>query len=834
MMLRNLDWNFVLDEIKSMATSMEAKSFILETVHFASASEAEESVRNIFAAQEILSVGPRPFMESLDLFEAWFQRLKKKATLKPLEIKDVRHFCQEALALKESLKLTPSFIQSPASNATSTDTGIDSEIDTVDSWAVRTEYSLMKAEEPLSAIDQILTIGGEIRSDASEKLFNLYNEKTSLMRQVHSNLDRLVKDHQLENVLQDKYVTTREGRWVLPIRSGMRHYLEGIIHSSSQTKQTVYMEPELVVPLNNRIRQIEVEIEEEIERLLFELSQYLQSKNDEFAMTKKIMIDVDILLAKSQWALLTDSQPFTFADPQNPAMELVQVRHPLLVTQQKKVVSNSITLEPKKSILLLSGPNAGGKTVLLKSIGLAAQMSRCGLPILAESSSVIPFFKDITVGIGDTQSIGEDLSTFAGHLKILHSASLQKGFDHLVLVDEICGSTDPEEGSGLARSFIEEFAANHIFAVITSHLGPLKSGWKDTDVVLNGSLEYDRNSGRPTYQFLQGVAGDSLALQTAQRVGVPTHILDRAKQFLTPESRARLSAMEELEKMKSDMILLQEHLRKELQQTKFEKSRLMAEKTKLEKEREQILKQVEKDAQKKVEEAITHAKVEDTFKRHRTLQDIKYNLPEIVKAPLGEGNDAQSGGHWSGNNENGSRGSNGGSAGGGSGFAIKTSEEFAKRFPAGTKIFVPRLNQDGIVQSTPNSKGEVQILSGSLRISLHWQDLKPAQKSTNMTSEILRRSSSVSPQFVVVDADRSLDLRGKTTEEAIEILEVELDQAAIRKEDRIKIIHGHGTEALKKAVRAYLSRSLYVKKWKAGASDQGGDGITWVELSSGD
>jgi DNA mismatch repair protein MutS2 len=213
------------------------------------------------------------------------------------------------------------------------------------------------------------------------------------------------------------------------------------------------------------------------------------------------------------------------------------------------------------------------------------------------------------------------------------------------------------------------------------------------------------------------------------------------------------------------------------------------------------------------------------------LQDIKYNLPEIVKAPLGEGNDAHSGGHWSGNNEN---GSSGGSAGGGSGFAIKTSEEFAKRFPAGTKIFVPRLNQDGIVQSSPNSKGEVQILSGSLRISLHWQDLKPAQKSTNMTSEILRRSSSVSPQFVVVDADRSLDLRGKTTEEAIEILEVELDQAAIRKEDRIKIIHGHGTEALKKAVRAYLSRSLYVKKWKAGASDQGGDGITWVELSSGD
>lgn len=788
-MFENLDWMLVLQEIEKLATSQEGRLNILKTNICKSASEAEKSVLSIFQAQRILTQ-IRPVMESIDLFEPWIQRLRKKATLKTIEIKDVRFFCQEALALQESLK----------------DLTLDSE------WIFEMHSNLMRAEEPLGAIDQIITPSGDIRSDASEKLYNLYHEKNSLMKQVHQNLDRLVKDHQLETVLQDKYVTTREGRWVLPIRSGMRHHLDGIIHSTSQTKQTVYMEPELVVPLNNRIRQIEVEIEEEIERLLIELSVYLQTLTESFESSKKILLEVDIVLAKSQWSQKTQSQGFSFTDENK--LELNMVRHPILVIQNKSVIANSVQLDTNKSILLLSGPNAGGKTVLLKSIGLAAQMSRCGLPILADSNSTLPFFENIITGIGDTQSIGEDLSTFAGHLKILNQATKLKGSKTLILVDEICGSTDPEEGSALARSFIEEFCNNKVFAVITSHLGPLKTGWKQEDRVLNGSMEYDRQSGRPTYQFLQGVAGDSLALQTAKRVGVSENLIDKAKAFLSPETRARLSAMEDLESMKHDLLVLQDHLRKELQQTKFEKSRLMAEKSKLEKERDQILAKIEKDANKKVEEAITHAKVEDTFKRHRTLQDIKFQLPEIVKSTSKTDSDKFN------NNDP-------------QAFP-KTSDEFAKRFPTGSKIYIPKLSQDGILQSTPNNKGEVQILSGSLRLNIHWQELKsttPASNKNN-TSEILRRSSSIAPQFTVVEADRSLDLRGKTVQESIELLEIELDQASLRKEDRIKVIHGHGTEVLKKSVRAYLSRSLYVKKWKAGSPEQGGDGITWVELIS--
>ena len=215
-----LDWIEILEKIRGYATSDSAKNKILEIGPLSTPAEAQQSFQEIFEAGAVLAEGVRPYMQSLDLFPTWFPRLKKKAVLKTLEIKDVRSFCLEALALKEALL--------PLNNA----------------WADKIRTHLMEAEEPLSAIDQILTPGGEIRSYASEKLYNLFREKEKLAREVQTHLDRLVKDHQMENNLQDKYVTTREGRWVLPVRGGMQHYVPGVIHGSSQTKQTVFIEPE--------------------------------------------------------------------------------------------------------------------------------------------------------------------------------------------------------------------------------------------------------------------------------------------------------------------------------------------------------------------------------------------------------------------------------------------------------------------------------------------------------------------------------------------------------------------------------------------------------------
>lgn len=774
--LENLDWNLILEKIVSFATSETAKTKLLQIQPLENPAGAQASFNKIEESIQILKSGVRPFMQSLDYFSQWNLRLRKKAILKTLEIKDIRSFCLEVVALKEAIK------------------------DFYSPWLAEVKDTLMKAEEPLSAIDQLMSPNGDIRPDASERLYRLIQEKDKLRKEVELSLDRLVKDHQMENYLQDKYFTSREGRMVLPIRSGMQHFVPGVIHASSQTKQTVYMEPEKVIPLNNRLRQIEVEIEEEIEHLLEEMSKYLFHLNTDFESTRDIMEQMDFRLSQGQFSLLIKANPCEFSENE---FALLELKHPLLVLSKKEVIANSVQLTKQKSILLLSGPNAGGKTVLLKSIGLAAQMARCGLPICSDIGSKIPFFTELITSIGDSQSVDEELSTFAAHLKVLEKATHLKGPHQLVLIDEICGSTDPEEGASLARSFIETYSQNNIFAIITSHLSPLKTGWKESDKLINGSLEYDKITGKPTYKFIPGIPGESLAIQMAKRVGIDNKIINRAVELLSPTTKARLNELEAIENLKIEVIKLQEHLKKqtsEAHQLKYKYEKLISE---FEKEKEKLLFKELNSARKKVDEAISSAKAQVTFDKHRQLQEIKFNLPEIVKAPAQDTNSK-----------------------------TDTAEEFGKKYPPGSKVYIPSLGQDGLIQSSPNSKGEVLIMSNSMRLQVPWQELKPPGKPSNPTSSLVRKSSTFS--VALVDEDRVLDLRGKTVEEAIEELELVIDRAFQNQEDRIKIIHGHGTEALKKGIRSYLSRSVLIRKWKAGTNDTGGDGVTWIEIAKGD
>jgi DNA mismatch repair protein MutS2 len=288
--LENIDWTELKSRMSDFATSEQARQSLSELEALEDSVAAKQSVKIVMEATHVLHTGKRPHMESLDLFHSWHSRLEKKATLRNMELRDLRHFCHEVLALKEVLT-------------------------EVDSPRLRNLSSgLLPAEEPLSAIDQILTADGNIRNDASEKIYQLTRERNQKTQELQSSLDRLVKDHEMEDVLQDKYVTTREGRWVLPVKSGMRHNLEGVIHSSSQSKQTVFMEPQIVIPLNNRLRQIEVELEEEIERLLTQLSEYLFSLVEEFQRSFETLLDFDVRLAEAQLSLQLNAQDFQFSE----------------------------------------------------------------------------------------------------------------------------------------------------------------------------------------------------------------------------------------------------------------------------------------------------------------------------------------------------------------------------------------------------------------------------------------------------------------------------------------------------------------------------------------
>ena len=325
-------------------------------------------------------------------------------------------------------------------------------------------------------------------------------------------------------------------------------------------------------------------------------------------------------------------------------------------------------------------------------------------------------------------------------------------------------------------------------------------GWKEDAVILNGSLEYDSKNGKPTYQFLAGVPGDSMALQTARRIGISKEILEAAVENLSPAAKARQNQLSEFENLKKDIHLLQINLRNQLKESQKVQIEYEEKIQEFENEKQKKLAQALKNASEKVDDAIATVKASDVLNKHRQLQEIKFKLPEIVKAkPTASPN-----------------------------YQAQTANEFSEKFPPGSKIFVSSLNQDGIVQSQPNAKGEVLILSQSIRLQIHWSELKPPLKAVNPTQNLARKSGSARATFL--DEDRTLDLRGKTVAEALSELEISLDLATQQSEDRLKIIHGHGTEVLKKSVRTYLSRSVYVKKWKAGSSDSGGDGITWAEL----
>lgn len=770
------DWTRLLEELAKFATCSLTRDQIRGLAPLKTAQQAQDSSAEILECVDVVAGGARPTLESLDFVNLWLERLKKQAVLKTLELKDVRRFCLEAITLRVTLEP----FRSP--------------------WLKSSFHRLMDAESPLAAIDQIMTADGEIRTDASDTLHQLFRDKQDLERQIRTSLDKLVKSHQMEHLLQDRYVTNREGRWVLPIRSGMQHQMDGIIHDSSQTKQTVFMEPTVVVQLNNQLRRVNSDIDAEIEHLLTQLSKFLTSQAKDFSNSAAVMLACDLRMAQARLTMAIQGSALEFTDKQ---FVLTDLRHPLLALQKTEgVVANSVELGVGSTakVLLLSGPNAGGKTVLLKAIGLAAQMARCGLPVACSAGSKAPFFSTVHAVIGDAQSVDAALSTFAAHMRLLTEAAQLSGPSSLILIDEICGSTDPEEGAALARSFVEHFARNNTFAVVTSHLGPLKEGWAQDSGVLAGSMDYDDRTHKPTYQLITGIHGRSLAIRTATQVGVPKDIIDRAYELISPEARARGRALEDVETIRQEVLRLKQELQEESRSLHDRKAQYQKLIERFKKDRDTWMNKAIEQGKAKIDRVVSDIREQNL--NRKSPEDIKFELPQIVKSQPRQ--------------------------------APQNADDFAKSFPPGTTVFIPTIGQEGIIQSLPSPRGEVAILSNSMRLSLPWQQIQPSRGGGTSNREVLRRSGHV--QFSSSREDRSIDLRGRRVDEALEHLEMQLDRAIQQQEDRVRIIHGHGTESLKKAIRAFLSRSVYVRRWHAGGELQDpstgvNDGQTIAELA---
>ncbi|MCS6837315.1 MAG: Smr/MutS family protein, partial [Bdellovibrionaceae bacterium] len=369
-------------------------------------------------------------------------------------------------------------------------------------------------------------------------------------------------------------------------------------------------------------------------------------------------------------------------------------------------------------------------------------------------------------------------------------------------------STDPEEGAALARAFIERFSRNQVYAVITSHLSQLKSGWSEDSGVLPGSLEFDLKEGRPTYHFIPGIPGQSLALEFAKRMGVDPGLIERAHQLLSPETQTRLKMLAESRQLRDQLIELQEGLKKARQEVLEEKKKWEEKNRLLQQENEIRIEQLLHSIRKEIDQQMAELRGRDVLERHRRAQEIKAALPEMVRSFSERGLGV-------------ARGMSDPEA------SVVTRETFKQHFPAGTRVFVRAMNREGIVQSEPNPKGEVTVLIDSMRWSVHWGEIERASKEKDTTRNLLRKKGiMVAPS----PDDLVLDLRGLSVDEALSKLDEAIDRALQFRHNRMKIIHGFGTEAIKKAVRAHLTRSPFVQKWSMGKADEGGDGVTWIDL----
>lgn len=786
--MKELDWQELILHIESHCLTDRGKDWIHGLKAFSTPAEAslrQTEILQFMSAIQSSMLNLR--LHGLDLVQTWIRRAEKNQVLNLLDLKDLRVFLEDLQDIKIQLKDLAHH-----------------------SYFAQMDSEILDPDSLLSYIDIVVSDNGEIRSDASETLFKLFNEKKSLNGQVKSILNKIVKDQDLEGILQDRFVTTREGRWVLPVISGMRHDFGGIIHDSSQSKQTVFMEPQAAIPVNNKISEIENKIQAEIERILKELSEHIHKEYNALFKSYSLLQELDGLNAVSHFAVKAELKEFKWSEDGS-ELFLPECRNPLLVIENPNVVANGVELNKQHRILILSGPNAGGKTVLLKSIGLACEMARWGWPVCTQGTAVIPFFKNIFISIGDEQNIEESLSSFGGHLKKLNQATVLKGQEQLLLIDEICGATEAQEGAALARAFIEEYRLNGVFGVVTSHLAPLKSHWSEG--VINGSMQYDPHKSQPTFRFVMGLAGESLAIPTAKRYGVSPAIIERAKAYLTPEAQRKFSGLEEIENAKTQLIELQSEYKKKLQELNQAKDKLSRQQQDFENDKKNFLKENLNDYQKQIEGLIKFDEIKSKFDNIKNLEKLKGSLPNIVK--YSSANNSEEAG--------------------------LTLENFEKRCPPGTSVYVKSLKKQAIVQGKPNAKQEVAVLSQSMHIQVPISDivvgssgggktLSPMSGNSNFkaTSQGSRVSFSRKESF---ETERTVDLRGKTIDEALDILEEEVDRAIVHQLVKLKIIHGHGPQdRLKKSVRTYLSRNTLIKGWLSGKAYNESDGVTIAEL----
>ncbi len=683
----------------------------------------------------------------------------------------------------------------------------------------------------VDAISRVLSERGEVLDSASVKLADIRRKLKIAHDRLMSRLQKYITDSHTASMLQESIITQRDGRYVIPLRAEFKGRIKAVVHDQSSSGATLFVEPLPVVEANNEIRELQLAERDEERRILAEVSSIVGDHASELKYGVENLAVLDLAFAKAKYgeelrasepvihelkvegSKSKDSKASTFnMQPAN--LKLLQARHPLL--DPETVVPVDVDPREGTRAIVITGPNTGGKTVSLKTVGLLVLMAQSGLHIPAQSGSELPFFKSVYADIGDEQSIEQSLSTFSGHITNIIRILKQIDNRSLVIFDELGSGTDPQEGAAIARAILTHLLEMGCMTLVATHYPELKTFAHSTEGVVNASLEFDIKTLRPTYKLTIGLPGRSNALAIAQKLGLPQTIIESAKAEINPLD------------LRADKLL--DDIRKERNRTSREREKLEKQRAKLEAQNADLAKRLEKIEDER-RETIAKARAEGELEvavLKRNIDSLKSQLKKAGQ-PLA---------------------------------AIKSLEEkiegiegkvtqpverrqtvdsgpqsaVSGQLRLGEKVTVSTLNAEGVVTALGESDAEVQI--GTIRVRAKMSELirKAGQENPEKSDEkrVMSKASSSTRSSLTITSSPGMevDLRGLMAEDALDKMERYLEQAYLSGLPWVRIIHGKGTGKLRQAVRESLKGHAYVKSFEEGGHTEGGEGVTVAKLNA--
>lgn len=642
----------------------------------------------------------------------------------------------------------------------------------------------------------------EFADDASSTLKHIRRSMVVTGERIHSQLNTMVNST-YRTYLQDAVVTMRNNRYCIPVKAEYKGMVHGMVHDQSKAGSTFFIEPAAIVELNNKLQELSIQEQEEIEAILAALSEEASQYTAELLVNQQNLTKLDFIFAKGGLALELNATRPVYHEEQS--LSLIKARHPLI--DKKKIVPIDIRLGKDYDLLVVTGPNTGGKTVSLKTTGLLCAMGQSGLHIPAKDNSELCVFDDIFADIGDEQSIEQSLSTFSAHMTNIIRILKEADANSLCLFDELCAGTDPTEGAALAIGILRHLHDRGVRTMATTHYSELKVFALSTDFVENACCEFDVETLSPTYRLLIGIPGKSNAFAISQKLGLEEDIIDLAKQEMTEADESFEDLLSDLEQ--SRITIENERLQIEAYSHEIEslKAQLAQKQDKLEKSRERILREANEEAREILQEAKDTAdEAIRAYHKGTTIHEMEEKRQKL-REKISAKNDSLK--------EN--------------KIQPNTKPLKPEDLKGGERVEILSMGLKGTVNGKPNAKGKVFVQCGNLRTQANVKDLRIIQETK--TEEPKKQKSNYSGSFSKsASISPEINLLGKTVDEALAVLDKYLDDAYLSHLTSIRVVHGKGTGALRTGVHRYLKSQKHVKAFRLGEFGEGDAGVTIVEF----